>query len=98
MLDLEVTQNPKQPSITLRWAPPANFSRPNAILCYSVKVSSKITNLVLKEVELDGETTEVTFSGRDGLEPLQDYLFAVWAVGSNHVSGEWSMVEGFLGM
>lgn len=84
-------------AVTLSWRAPANFSAPNDVSHYYIKVSSKISNKVLKELEVKGDTTRVEFSGKDALEPLQTYIFGVQALGSNRSTGDWNMVEGFVG-
>lgn len=97
VLQADSTAPPFQVTITLKWNPPENFSRPKDVGHYYIKVSSKISNKVLKELEVNGYTTSVEFNGNDALEPLQTYIFAVQAMGSNHVTGDWNMVEGFVG-
>lgn len=84
-------------AVSLTWQPPPNFSAPKEVSHYYVKVSSKISNRVLKELEVSGESVEVDLSGDDPLEPLQEYIFAVQALGCNHQPGDWNMVDGFVG-
>ena len=50
-----------------------------------------------KEVVVEGDTTMLEFSNKDGLRPLHGYMFEVCAKSCRHVTGDWSKVEGFLG-
>ena len=44
---------------------------------------------------MQGSTTEVEL---EALEPLQTYILGVQAMGRNRVTGDWNMIETFIGM
>ena len=67
------------------------------MLFYYIKISSKISNQVLRETEVDGNTMEIELSEKDKVEPLEEYIFSVQAKGSNDVIGDLNMVDGFVG-
>lgn len=86
-----------QPSASLQWKPPANFTNPEDLIHYSVRISSKLTSKVLRDFEVKGITTQVDFNRgeqHDRLEPLREYIFAVHATSSTHIAGDMSMIEG----
>lgn len=97
--DLVLVQGPQngKPSASLQWKPPANLTAPQ-VSHYCVRISSGVSNQVLREIELNGITTRMEFPGDEYLEPLCQYIFAVLAIGYNNVRGDWSMLDGTIGM
>lgn len=90
----------EQPSASLRWKPPANFTDPEDLSHYSVRISYTLTSKVLRDFEVKGSTTQVDFNRgqeHDRLEPLRGYIFAVHAVSSSRIPGDMSMIEGSIG-
>ena len=85
------------PSGSLRWQAPANLPSYGSVSHYYIKVSSKISNKVLKEMKVQGTTTQVSFQGDEYLEPLCEYIFAVCAISQSRIIGDWNMVEGLIG-
>lgn len=96
MKELSVVQNPSQPSINLKWEPPPNFSNPQEVIHYNIKISRTSNNKLIKEMEVSGEETTVELSGKDTLEPLLEYTFAVQAKGHNHILGGWSEIQSYI--
>lgn len=97
LMVIQTTGSEEHPSVALTWTPPANCSRPRDISHYCIRVSSKLSEDVLRQKEVKAEVREVEFSGDDSLEPLQEYVFAVQAIGHYHAMGEWNEVDGFVG-
>ncbi len=94
---LEVTQLPgQQLAMSVSWKPPQNVSSPQDISHYYIRVSSKITSKVVRNLELEGSITEVEVGEKDGMEPLHEYIFAVQALSCDHKPGDWSMTEGII--
>ena len=92
---LEVRQLPEeQRAVSLSWKPPDNMKGPHDVRHYYVRVSSKLSSEVVRNMELDGSVTSVEIAGKDGLELLHEYIFAVQAMSSEHVLGDWNMMEG----
>ena len=96
--DLRLQQAPEQDlAITLSWKPPENLKSPKKdISHYYVRVSSKLSSQVVQNVEVEGSKTEVEFLGKDGLEPLTEYIFSVQAMSTHRVLGDWNMTEGLI--
>ena len=99
VLDLVLVQTGEdgKPSACLQWKPPANMTKPNDISHYYIQISSKLSNEVLEEKEVEG-ATQLNFPTDMYLEPLRDYIFAVRTVNCNEEVGDLSMVEGCIGM
>ena len=93
--ELEVSQLPEQQvAVSLSWKAPANMAGPKDVRHYYVRVSSKLSSEVVSNIELEGCVTSVEIAGKDGLEPLHQYIFAVQAMSSDHAIGDWNMIEG----
>lgn len=93
---LELSQLPEeQHAVCLTWDPPENMKAPNNYISfYYVRVSSKLSSEVVRNIELEGTTTSIELSERHGLKPLHEYIFAVQAMSREHVLGDWNMMEG----
>jgi hypothetical protein len=98
VLDLVLVQTGQKegkPSASLQWKPPANITKPN--IKYCIKISSKLSNEVLKDLEVSGTRLDFPGPGDDYLEPLFTYIFAVQA-SNQDVRGDWNMIEGSIGV
>lgn len=89
-------QDSSKASASLQWGPPANLPGSQDVGHYYIKISSKLSSQVLREMEVKGVTTRLDFPRDEHLEPLYEYIFAVQAVSGGHV-GDWNMLDGVIG-
>lgn len=101
---LAVTQDASSPSLTLNWDAPANVLECGEVLQYCIRITSDdddddtaAGHALSKEVVVEGDTTMMELSSRDGLQPLRGYMFEVRAKSCKHATGNWSKVDGFVG-
>ena len=103
-----MTQDPSLPVLTLNWEAPANVSVSGKVLSYSIKITSSCSSgssdgeseesgEESKQLEVEGDTTMLELSDKDGLQPLRGYVFEVRAESCEHARGAWSRVDGFVG-
>lgn len=90
-------QDCSKPSASLQWRPPANLLDSQDVSYYYIRISSKLSSQVLREIEVKGATTRLDFPGDEYLEPLHEYIFAVQAMGCSHVRGDWNMLDAVIG-
>lgn len=97
--NLVLVQSPNgEPSASLRWELPANLTSPQDVSQYCIRISSRVSNEVLWDLKVEGSKTQLDFPQDKNVEPLCDYIFGVQAMGPNHVCGDWSMLDGCIGM
>ena len=83
-----VTVNPSEPSVTLRWDPPADLDV-TEIRGYDVRFKT-LGALEYIECQVGASQTTHTLRVGSGLEPLSSVQFEVRAVQDAGVAGEWS--------
>ena len=94
--NLKATEDTHEPSVTLKWDPPANAASEGDVTKYQVRFRGK-ENCCYIESTVDGSTTTTVITRESGLRPLTDTTFEVRACSGDAVSREWRTVSKFVG-
>ena len=94
--NLKATVDTHEPSVTLKWDPPANAASEGDVTKYQVRFRG-VENCCYIESAVDGSTTTTVITRELGLRPLTDTTFEVRACCGDAVSREWTTVSKFVG-
>ena len=87
VMDLEVSVDSLEPSVTLKWSSPTDWIAKKCLNEYQIYFNGHILSV---------QSTTCNLSRDQGLVPLQSTAFNVRAV-SQCVAGEWCTVNAFIG-
>ena len=95
--NLTATVDAHEPSVTLKWDPPANAGYPGDVTQYRVCFWSKERHCY-SETFVRGSTTSTDITRSLGLRPLTTSTFEVRACSGHDISRECKTVSRFVGM
>ena len=97
--NLTATVDAHQPSVTLNWDPPANAGYPGYITKYQIQFWDKEKGCYNERpLTVDGSTTSIVITRKNGLRPLTTTTFEVRAYSGDDVSRETKTAPTFLGV